>query len=165
MVKRRDLTVEDWLLLGDQFIEGARRLDRSTPNIQVMHPAVVCRAFASEAYLKCLLTVLQTPFEGDHDLKRLYKLLPDDEKKAIKAGFDARMVQRLRDFKAPAGFNVPKSLMGALRQSGEAFVSWRYMKNDYDAWYLGDFPVHVRDRIVLYRPDLARGVRLHGPNP
>jgi len=159
MAQSRPLTAAAWLGRADQFWMAAQALIQSPMGLATFPiPAVTCQAFATEAYLKGLLTLRGAPFPNDHNLLELFKRLPIADRESIEARWNIECLPNALKSKAnaPAGFNIPTSLRGALKQSKNAFVLWRYFSEDLnEGIYFGVdlFPVFVRELILQAHPE------------
>lgn len=153
MNEKKQLTVAQWFGRGDEFWASARILEKA--DSQLASPNVVLRAFATEAYLKCLLTLRKKHFPPDHDLKRLFDLLPLDDKNLIEEEWNKYTFPNLSKAAstAPTGITVANSLRQALKLSSSAFKDFRYRASGNKYWYLGSFPMQVRHRVFTIHPD------------
>jgi hypothetical protein len=157
-VKHQRPTAAQWFGRADEFWAAADLIGARGVKSPVI-PNVVCRSFASEAYLKCLLTIRQKHFPPEHDLELLFRRLPDDDKKAIEEAWNVKCLptlqkaarnapQKLKD----AGL-IPNTLNQALKMAANAFKDWRYNPRGMMAFMLNTFPLHVRDVIIATQPD------------
>lgn len=156
--EKKPLKAAQWFGIADQFIRGAQTLggyhEQTGDGSQVL-PDLTCRAFATEAYLKCLLTIRRRAFPNIHDLKQLFELLLPADQKYIRSEWDEHSLPIILGA-ANAGFprNVPvvRDFHGALLHSKDAFVEWRYETNLGATWYLLHFPFFVRERVLQSKP-------------
>jgi hypothetical protein len=150
---KKQLSAPKWFGRADEFMIAAGKLqDNLSPAI----PIVVCRAFAAEAYLKCLLTVRQKHFPPDHDLKRLFTLLPLADKQYIEESWNRRTLAKMPKPGAPGapvGLVIPKTLQQALKQARHAFKEWRYTDTGVLHWFVGSFPDDTRRAILTAHPE------------
>lgn len=152
---KRRLTAAEWFGRADQFLAAANYLE--TERKHLMIPNVVLRAFASEAYLKCLLTFRQKQFPPTHDLHLLFSRLPSEDRGQIEKEWNAAMLPMLQHVSThtTAEFTVGTTLIQVLKQCAEAFKEWRYEVEQPRYWTLGGFARHVRGRITQLNPDWA----------
>lgn len=158
------MTAREWIATADQFWLSSHKFD---PPEEFVAPFVVCRSFATEAYLKCLLLLRGKQYPNDHDLMRLFKILPHDDRVEIEASWNqsSRPTVLRAAQTAPAHLNMPTTLTQALKRSRNAFKEWRYKTGDITYWYLGFFAIDVRAKIVELRPDWSDPVPAYEPHP
>lgn len=150
------MTAEDWIARADQFWSaGALLAKQEYLGEQLFFPNVVCRAFAAEAYLKCLLALRGKSFPGDHNLRNLFRLLPPDDRAVIEDWWTAESLPGVlsRASFHPPGVTSPSSFKQALKRSALAFKEFRYVLGDTFHWSLAAFPEHVRRRILQVKPE------------
>jgi len=142
---------------GECFHYSGRLLQGAGPELYTCQPGVVCLAFATEAYLKALLTLEGKEYKEIHNLYRLYYDLPITARNQISDWWNAECLPTLQSSQRLPGLSkkyvTPTNLSGCLRSSAKAFVNWRYNHLDYQQWSLMTFPAHVRRRILLLKPD------------
>lgn len=161
------MTPEQWFAAADQFMESAHliKLHEKDSGVVLVIPQVTALSFASEAYLKCLLTIRERHFPPDHDLHMLFGRLPPEDKEAIEAVWNAGTLPNvINAAKSPPpdlDRPIPTTLNQCLKASANAFKEWRYRTRHTMFWFLGNFPVNVRDRILRTRPGWAS----RPPNP
>ncbi len=119
-------------------------------------PHIVLRAFAAEAYLKCLITLEGGKPEKIHNLLKLFDQLQLATKKALNKRWEKECEPDLKRLKK-ARVTVIKfdtSLRGVLNQSGDAFIDFRYVENGGEARFsILRFPIFVRQEILARRPE------------
>jgi hypothetical protein len=155
--KKRRPNAREWFGRADEFWLAATMFGLKGEHGPII-PNVVCRAFASEAYLKCLLTIRQKHFPPEHDLHLLFGLLPLLDKQAIEAPWNVHCLPILRQAKAnvPPSINadlIPNTLTQALKAAANAFKDWRYQVEGPQPFMLNTFAIHVRDVIIDAHPD------------
>jgi hypothetical protein len=155
----KPLKASQWFGIADQFIRGASMLAEYielSGSGAVLLPDLTSRAFATEAYLKCLLTIRRRKCPNVHNLEMLFGLLPPADQKYNKAKWDVHslptLVAAADDPTKPKGFPVVRDLEGALHVSKDAFIEWRYETSLGAVWYLLHFPFFVRERILESKP-------------
>ena len=84
-------------------------------------PAIVNSAFACEVFLKALLLFYDTPLKKVHELKKLYELLPENDKECIKRETSINYGAGWQD-----GFGMER-----LMNISDAFEKWRYYYEDF----------------------------------
>jgi hypothetical protein len=158
MNDRRKMVADEWFLRADQFWIAAEWLARQedVASERLIFPNITCRAFASEAYLKCLLTLRGKHFAPDHDLRYLFKLLPLDDKDAIEQSWNEgslpAVLARAPDH--PSGVETPRTLSQALKRSALAFKDFRYRSpSGRGHWFLGNQPLDVRNHVLALVPE------------
>lgn len=118
-------------------------------------PSELHRAFAAEAYLKSLLTLRKKHFPQDHNLWRLFGLLPLEDKRQIEESWNAETLPNVLQAakNPPPDIVPPTTMMQCLKKSAEAFKEWRYNTKETRYWWLGSFPNNVRNCILDLRPE------------
>ena len=154
--KRKQLTAAEWFGRVDEFWAASAHLGKNVPHLTT--PNVVSGAFAMEAYLKCLLTLRKKAFPPDHNLHRLFKLLPIEDRNAIEKVWNEDALPKILQAQktAPKAFagHMPKTLNQALKRAREAFKEWRYMTTGGVRYFtVGRFGMHVRDVILQIHPE------------
>lgn len=152
----KPMTEGQWFARGEQFLIASNALSKcpegSTHWVDL--PLVGCRAFATECYLKCLLTMDQIKFPYTHNLRDLFYLLPVGRRQKLGKEWASWVKGRLPKTSqdAPVGWKSPRTLGIALQQSARAFEQFRYQSTDVGGWSLMIFPWMVRDTIIEERP-------------
>jgi hypothetical protein len=172
--------------LGDEFWIASKYLSTTDPGIEVATPNahITCAAYASEAYLKCLLKLEDRKFEGHHNLASHFGRLTPTSKRLISKWWQEASKTTLdthRHFTNPntgkrfpisdlPEFKMPKNLQEALEQSKDAFIEFRYHTKLTFQWSLLNFPFFVRRRILQLKPEWKSssprpGGKIFQPNP
>jgi len=151
--EQKQLSAEQWFGRADDFWATSRYLEREKP--AGIMPVMVCKAFATEAYLKALLTLRGTPVPQTHNLHRLFEMLPAADKCQIEEGWNQNTLPGLLKAQktAPDFADVPSNLAEALKQAALAFLDWRYLAEGTLYWFVGGFPMQVREVIFEAKPD------------
>lgn len=137
------------------------------PQMQFVYsyPHITLKAFAAEAYLKCLLMLEGKTAPQTHHLLSLFHKLEPESQKTIKRWWDKESKPSLKKLKKQGptpGLKVPLTLREALDQSATAFVDWRYAGEGSEiAFTIMAFPLFVRRRILENEPSWAH----HPPHP
>lgn len=149
----KQLSAEQWFGRADAFWSASRYLGRDKPAGPM--PVVICMAFATEAYLKSLLTIRRTSVPRTHNLHRLFELLPDADRAEIEGRWNKRSLPAVQKAleTAPDKFDDPAGLMLALKEAALAFMDWRYLVDGKSYWFLGGFPMEVREFIFELHPE------------
>lgn len=150
-------SAKTWFERADQFQFTAMQLlgQGGALAAVVSYPHIVLKAFAAEAYLKSLICIEDRVPRQVHNLLQLFDQLSLDSTKTIRSRWDLESRPSLLKLKKtkPNGLNVPTSLRGALAQSGDAFLEWRYHeKGSPVAFTIMAFPLFVRARILELEP-------------
>lgn len=119
--------------------------------------AVVLSAFASELFIKCLLTLDSKSWGNDHNLHRLYKRLNEHVRRKIEQKWLAYSQNKKYFVIIENGVaKAPKSdLEGALKDCGDAFVAMRYVYEDpkKSNYYISELPIILREVILEEQPN------------
>lgn len=151
------MTPDEWFVRADQFWSAGAILAREEHlnDEELGFPNVTCRAFAAEAYLKCLLELRGRSFPADHDLRRLFRHLPSEDQAKIEQTWTENslpgVVSRARF--NPKGTVKTSTFSQALKQSALAFKHFRYVQARANYWVLAGFPSDVRNCILNLRPE------------
>jgi hypothetical protein len=155
---KKPLKAAQWYGIAEQFMRGAWLLgehSHKTGDHGAVLSELTARAFCTEGYLKCLLTIRKKDVRTIHDLEALYGNLPPADQKYIRSEWDKRVLPIVLG----AAKNMPegagpaiRTFEEALNRSKDAFIEWRYQQHLGATWYLGNFPFFVRDRILRSRP-------------
>lgn len=147
-----------WFDRADQFHFTALYLMTQELGLQGVFakPHIVMKAFATEAYLKSLICLEGRTPPQIHDLLALYELVSLDSQRPIQKRWNKDSKPKLDGLRKqkPPGYHPPRSLRGALHQSSDAFLDWRYKGEDAVGmgFSIMAFPTFVRERIVQLRP-------------
>lgn len=155
-MQKRRMGAGEWFGMADQFSAAAHIIVQHSNSAgkHFIFPQVACRAFAAEAYLKCLLTLRSKHFPPDHNLRTLFRILPAEDRAIIEEWWNAETLPNvLRAGQNPTTFPVPSTFEQCLKRSAEAFKEWRYNTKETRYWWLGGFPNNVRRRILDMKPD------------
>ncbi len=161
---KRQPSAQEWFEKGDQFYFTALHLmspDKKDLQPIFAIPHITLKAFASEAYFKCLIALECAGFPPrKHDLEKLFDGLHPASRKRIRELWTAECAPKLRVLASqpgkPPDIKVLTSLRGVLRQSAEAFIEFRYRaQGDTAAFTIMSLPLLVRQRILEVRPDFA----------
>lgn len=152
----RRMTPGEWFGIADQFSWTGHLIvsHANTTGHHLAFPQVVCRAFAAEAYLKCLLALHNKAFPNDHNLRKLFARLPEEDQVAIKEAWSMKTLPNVlrAGERPPPDVTVPRTFEQCLKKSAEAFTEWRYNVRSTRYWWLGSFPDDVRNRVLVIRP-------------
>ena len=156
-----DQAAREWFDRADQFHYTDLFLATQPAPMQSIYgkPHIVLKAFATEAYLKSLICLEGGDPPRVHDLLALFELVSVESQRLIQKRWNKSSkpaLDMLRKQK-PKGYNPPRSLRGALHQSSDAFLDWRYRGDDAVGmgFSIMAFPTFVRERIVQIRPGWA----------
>lgn len=154
---KRDPTAREFFDRADWFNYSSLFLHMQ-PN-QMAHiyaiPAIVLKAFSTEAYLKSLIKLEGKTAEPIHNLLKLFDQLDLESKKMIQKWWDKESKPQLAQLRKrkPPELKVPKTMREALSQSSDAFLDWRYRSKDkVVAFTILAFPQLVRRRILEIEP-------------
>lgn len=89
-------------------------------------PEIVNRAFSCEVFLKSLLVFLDVSFRKEHELKKLWLLLPAELQNKVEQELSSRY-----------GFGGQDDFEALLAKTSNAFADWRYI---YEVHALSGFP-------------------------
>ena len=157
---KKRLTADEWFERAEQFEFAATALLEEErpgkPFALLGIPHVVCRAFAVEAYLKCLIESDNRAAPWAHNLASLFDQLSSADQKALSAAWKQEYAPRMRAWNKqkvkPKGMGIGRmavSLRGALQQCGDAFLLFRYGPEKGTApFMLMNFPLSIRDYII-----------------
>ena len=134
------------------------------PNDQLIgiiaHPAMALSAFASELYLKCLLSIETGTVPRGHDLHSLFLRLKAETRHELDDLWDIDIRQPERSAvleeirKRPGAENFRLDLRYALEKGAKGFEELRYFYEEENSFFLlSDFPYLLR-KVIL--PSLGR---------
>jgi hypothetical protein len=114
-------------------------------------------ALSIELFLKCLLTIVKTPFPRTHDLLKLFKLLPIEVQRDIEATHADR-ASKDRIFLRLNRIGMKTDLATLLEEGKDTFEKFRYPYEGFPsgeklAFGLGIFGECIADLILDLRPD------------
>jgi len=150
-----------WLDRADQFHLTAVSLGQHQGTTEAWifaHPQIVLKSFAAECYLKSLIK-LETNEDPEHihNLLELFDKLTLESKKRIQKMWDRTSKHILdsgRRKLREKGMRVPKTFRGAINESADAFLDWRYHGKDANLGFsMLSFPMCVRCRIMEVMPE------------
>ena len=154
---------------ASRFHESNITLRRSVPRDQpehlprIAHPAMMLSVFASELYLKCLLSMENGKVPNTHNLKALFKYLQPATRKRLEELWDQSVRQPHRQVvlnhirTLPEGQNLRLDLTYALDIGANSFIELRYLYETNRTYFLlGDFPDMLRTVILERQPSWAR---------
>ncbi|MEY9157342.1 hypothetical protein [Bradyrhizobium japonicum] len=128
----------------------------------VASPAMVLSAFASELYLKCILTIeTGQPIDPSHDLHNLFRKISLKSRKRLQSLWADDVLteqnQRMRKaVKATTGDDVPTDLAWALENGANAFTQLRYIHENNGqgtSFILGNLPDMLRLVVLELKPE------------
>jgi hypothetical protein len=156
----KPLDATTWFERADRFYWSCCALMEGRMHLVdiVGFPHIVLRAFAAEAYLKCLITLQGNAPTEEHNLLRLFDQLKIDTKKDLTKRWVTECEPNLRKLKKQKVtiVNFDTSLRGVLNQSGDAFLNFRYIQPRAEARFsILRFPMFVRAEILNLEPSLA----------
>lgn len=109
-------------LLGLSFFDCAEICEREaeetkniTRSVELQTPFIVNCAFACEIFLKFLLSFYKIDFKREHDLKKLFDLLPKDVQNKV----NERQREKFGTLQTWYGGDI-------LQTISNAFIEWRY---------------------------------------
>ena len=144
----------EWFDRGDEFNytqhELHKRGRQTGEQGLFIHPIITLKAFASECYLKSLITLEGSSPPEIHHLLRLFDRLRPASKDKIEKLWNRHSKPELDKWKRQFPKDkLPNNLRAALDESAEAFVHWRYVHTSSRLQYSAmAFPQYVRWRIV-----------------
>lgn len=154
----KSLDAKTWFDRADGFYLAYNTLQSRGQFQQILEvlggPATVVRAFATEAYLKCLIVLQGTVPVQTHNLLTLFDQLDQATKKELNRRWVNDCEPRVREANAAnPDFTFSTSLRGALTQSSEAFREFRYAPLGRELRFgLLAFPIYVRELIREREP-------------
>jgi HEPN domain-containing protein len=151
---------------ADLFLRSA--LDQRLA-VAVASPALILSAFASEVYLKCIISIETGQMAHGHHLKNLYRRIGPQTRRTIEEKWDAYVSSPVKQrlyaaLSSVSGSPIPTDLDWTLSEGSSAFTSIRYLHevdNSKTKFLLGDLPSILRDVIIQIKPEWANMV--HGP--
>jgi hypothetical protein len=148
---------------ASRFHESNIRLRRSVPADKpehvprVAHPAMMLSVFASELYLKCLLSMELGKVPNTHNLKALFRDLQPATRKRLEDLWDQDIRRPQRQTvldhirTSPGGQNLRLDLVYARDVGANSFIELRYLYETNETYFLlGDFP-NLLQAVILER--------------
>lgn len=137
---------------AEAFVHAAGIVsEHAVTRAYLVPPVIVCRAFAFELFLKCLIELEGGNYPKKHTLRLLFNLLSSTSQVDIKSRSIVCCAQ-WGSVRAPEP-NPDK----ALDMSSEAFERFRYwFEPDYmgqSSWLADSLLRGIRDRLVMLKPD------------
>lgn len=154
----KPLDAQTWFERADRYYWSCCALMERRHHLYeiIGFPHVVLRAFAAEAYLKCLITLQGKDPIQVHNLLTLFDELELGTKKALAKRWVKECEPSLKKLKKSKKtvINFDTSLRGVLNQSGDAFIDFRYvLKGGVARFSIMRFPMFVRDEILTIKPE------------
>lgn len=123
----------------------------------IQAPIIMLSAFASELYLKCLICGDLGAAPRGHSLLPLFNKLGAASQEAIEKRWDEAVSLResdLRELEQVRGKPIPRSLVNALKLSGQSYEEVRYLYEQAPRYYsaIGDLPLVLRLAIKDLEP-------------
>jgi hypothetical protein len=176
-MKQKNENVEPFAVFqhADGFFRALNQLHQtSNPQAidQIILPAIVLSAFASELFFKCLLCIETGKTAQIHLLLDLFKKLTPDTKKTIEKYWDLVVSERkdVLDRLDQSRGRTPRDLKSNLTAGSDGFRLVRYIyEGNQPPFFFGlsDLPIVLRNTIVEMRPDwFAQATPVvHEPHP
>ena len=153
----KPLPAKTWFERADNFYWAcAALMDGRMHLYEILgFPHIVLRAFAAEAYLKCLIALQGGTHEDTHNLLDLFDKLDLAAKKALNKRWVNECEPTLKRLKKTRKtvIKFDTSLRGVLNQSADAFIDFRYIQPGEEARFsIMRFPMFVRGLILEREP-------------
>ena len=138
-------------------LRGSVPADKPEHVPRVAHPAMMLSVFASELYLKCLLSMEIGKVPNTHHLKALFRDLQPATRERLEDLWDQdirrpqrqRVLDHIRTL--PGGQNLRLDLAYALDVGANSFIELRYLYETNETYFiLGDFP-NLLQTVILER--------------
>ena len=158
---KKRLAPDVWFEHGDKFEIAVHALVGGKNNSRIGPlglPTVTLRAFAVEAYLKCLIELTGRAAPWKHNFLDLFRELNVKDRQALRAAWRTEYAPKIRAWNkmkpdAMLG-KLPIGLDRALEACGDAFMLFRYGPEEGVAPFtLMNFPLSIRRHILRLRPD------------
>ncbi len=132
---------------------------------------IICKAFALELYLKCLIRIEGNSYGREHDLKKLFHLITKPRRSEIISRWQVNadtLREEIHSLYSRTGRHLPNvDFNFVLTTSKDAFTLFRYIFEGIEpdkAWLADSIMETIRDTILSMHPDWEgkRQASLHG---
>lgn len=138
------------------------RLQSQLPgDVRFGQSVVVLAAFASELFIKCIVTLESGRQPAGHDLAALFSKISRAVRTKIEKRWDIefapKRAEQLDAVEKDLGIKIPRDFNSLLRVGAKSFAQMRYAHEQQPAgnFFLVDFPLLLRATIIDMKPGLA----------
>lgn len=146
---------------ADNFRHTIETLTQLPGDVRFGQSVVVLAAFASELFIKCIVTLESGHQPTGHDLATLFSKLSGPVRAKIEklwdTEFGAKRAAELDAVEKDLGVTIPRDFSSLLRLGAKSFAQVRYAHERKPAgnFFLTDFPLLLRAAIIDMKPGWA----------